>query len=408
LPTFAYKGLTVGGQNVAGELDAPDQVSALRELTARGTSVTDIAEQRNRAGGIFGRKDADKTVRLRAKQITFLTRQLAISLGAGLTLMDALAVMGEELDHAPSRKLLNDLGRRVQQGVSLSDAMAEYPRVFSTMYVRLVRVGETGGVLDTVLAQLADMLEHQNELRDRVKTASIYPSILLLVGIASVVVIVTFIVPEIIASIGTDSFLLPWPTRVLMAISDFIGSFWWLILVVIGASAIAWRQWVLRGAGRYWWDRQKLRVPILGRLISQMESSRFARNLGVLVHSGVNITEALVVACQTVQNKVMRDALHKLSESVKAGESIAGPLQRNGLFRPLLVQMVRIGESTGRLDEMLLRAARVHESETRVTLDRFVSVLPVLMILLLACIIGFIIAGLVLAIVEFQTMGVAP
>ncbi|MFQ5496186.1 MAG: type II secretion system F family protein, partial [Phycisphaerae bacterium] len=390
---------------IAGELDAADQVSAVRELTARGSCVTEIAEKADRVTALFRRGDAEAAIRLRGKQVAFLTRQLATSLGAGLPLMSALDVMGRELDHAPSKRLLSDLAERVQQGAALSDAMAEHPKVFSPMYVRLVKVGETGGVLDAVLAQLAEMLEQQNELRQRVATASIYPSILMLVGLASVTVIVSFIVPRIVASIGADTVMLPWPTRVLMAASDAVRSSWHVGLLVLAAAVVGWRQWVLRGSGRPWWDRQKLRVPILGRLISQLESARFARNLGVLMHSGVTITEGLAVARETIQNVVMRDALHKLTESVKAGEPLARPLGQCGLFRPMLVQMVRVGENTGRLDEMLLQAARVHESESRVTLDRFVNVLPVGMILTLAVIIGFIVAGLVLAIIEFQATG---
>lgn len=405
MPRFAYKALTVDGQDVSGELDASDRAAALRELLARGTSVTEIAERRQRMPGLLTGRPQSARLRIRSKQVAILTRQLAVSLEAGLPLMTALDVMGRELDHAHSRQLLHELGEKVQQGASLSDAMGNYPAVFSTMYVRLVRVGETGGVLDQILAQLADMLERQNELRDRVKTASIYPAILLLVGMVSAFIIVYSIVPRIIGAIEADAFLLPWPTRVLMGMSDFLRDYWWLLIGIAIVAVVSWRQVVLRGPGRPWWDSSKLRVPILGRLIRQLEAARFARSLGVLARGGVSITESMPVVCDTVVNIVMRNAVYQLAESIKSGDSIASPLQRCGLFPPLLVQMVHVGESTGKLDEMLLRAANVHESEARVTLDRVVSVLPVLMILVLACLIGFIVAGLVLAVVEFQTTG---
>ncbi len=405
MATFAYKALTVDGRDIAGEVEAADRSAAVRELASSGVSVTEIREGGRRILPLLGRAEGAKRLRVRPKQVAILTRQLAIALEAGLPLMDALNVMGQELDHAPSRELLRRLGQRVQQGASLSDALAEHPDVFKPMYVRLVKVGETGGVLETMLAQLADMLERQVALRERVRSASIYPGILLLVGIASVIIIVTVIVPRIVESVAAETFMLPWPTRVLMGISDFVGVYWWLLAVVTIGAVLGWRHLVLRGPGRGWWDATKLRVPILGRLIRQVEAARFSRSLGILASGGVSITEALAVVQDTVQNIPMRDAVHRLAESIKAGESIARPLQRSGLFPPLLVQMVRVGENTGRLDEMLLRSANIHESEASVTLDRLVSVLPVLMILVLACIIGFIVAGLVLAIVEFQTTG---
>ncbi len=406
MPSFTYKALNLSGQDVTGELDADNRADIVRELVSRGLCVTDICQSASRISRSFGQKARGRRLRVRPKQLSALTRQLATALEAGLPLMSALDVMREELDHTASRELLKQLRHRVQEGVSFSEALAEHPRVFSPMYVRLVKVGETGGMLDTVLAQLADSLEGQTELRDRVKTASIYPSIVLLLGIVSVVIIVSVIVPRIIDTIGVETFMLPWPTRVLLRVSGFFSRYWWLLIGLIAAAAFGWRQVFLRGAGRPMWDAAKLRIPILGRLTRQLEASRFARSLGMLTHGGVSITEALAVARDTIQNVVMRAAADELAESIQAGESIARPLQRCGLFPPLLVQMVRVGESTGRLGEMLLRAARVHESEARVTLDRFVGVLPVVMILLLACIIGFIVAGLVLAIVEFQTTGV--
>lgn len=405
MPSFAYKALTDAGQEVAAKLEAADRAAAVRELAARGVCVTEIREHRGPGIPLLRRGDAGRNLRVRPKQLANLTRQLAVSLDAGLPLMTALDVMGRELEHAPSRELLHRLGQCVQHGDSLSDALAEHPNIFPPMYVRLVRVGETGGVLETVLAQLADLLERQVALRERVKSASIYPAILLLVGIASVVIIVTAIVPRIIESIAVESFLLPWPTRVLMGLSDFLGAYWWLLLLILGGGVLAWRQLVLRGPGRPRWDALKLRIPILGRLIRQTEAARFARSLGILAHGGVTITEALAVVQDTMQNFLVRAEVHKLAESIKAGESITRPLHRAGLFPPLLVQMVRVGENTGRLDEMLLRSADVHEAEASVTLDRLVGVLPVLMILALACVIGFIVAGLVLAIVEFQTTG---
>lgn len=405
MPAFVYKALTADGRDVSGELEAADRAGALRELSERGSCVTDIREKGSSASDFLQIGRGRGGPRLGNKQIAIFTRQLAISLEAGLPLMNSLSVISKELDQPAARQLLQDLAEKVQQGAGFSDALADYPQVFSPMYIRLVRVGETGGMLDTVLTQLADMLERQNELRDRVRTASIYPAILLGVGVLSVVVIVTLIVPRIVESIGADPALLPWPTRVLMGVSGFIIQHWLIMLIMIVAAVLGWKHGVLRGPGREHYDRLKLRLPILGRLIRQLEAARFARSLGILTRGGVSITEALAVSKDTVQNSIVRQALHELAESVQSGESIARLLQRSALFPPLLIQMVRVGENTGKLDEMLLRSAGVHESEARVAMDRFVSILPVAMILVLAVIVGFIVAGVVLAIMEFQTAG---
>ncbi|MHC4797843.1 MAG: type II secretion system F family protein, partial [Planctomycetota bacterium] len=220
MPTFTYKALTIDGLEIASELEAADRPSALRELASSGANVTEIAEKSGRALPFVKQAGRAKRLHIRPKQVAILTRQLATSLEAGLPLMTALEVISKELDHAPSRELLKQLGEGVQHGASLSDALAQHPNIFDPLYVSLVKVGESGGILDSILGQLADMMERQNELRDRVVTASIYPAILLLMGIASVIIIVAFIVPRIIEAIGADAYLLPWPTRVLMGISD--------------------------------------------------------------------------------------------------------------------------------------------------------------------------------------------
>ncbi len=401
MPSFVYKALTAIGQDVTGELEAADRRSALRELVARGLNVVDVADKTAR-GRLLGAKRPPR-LRVRLRQVAVLTRQLAIALDAGLPLMNALDVIGRELENPPARELLKDLSRRVQQGASLSEALAEHPEVFEVMYVRLVRVGETGGLLDEVLEQLADMLERRMDLRERVKTAAIYPAIVLLLGVASVTVIVTFIVPRILDSLGSDIAVMPWPTRVLMAGGDLLIGYWHVLLLGSITLILGWRRAVLHGPGRRWYDGMKLRVPILGRLIRQLESARFARSLGMLAKGGVAITESMPVVRDALQNTLIREAVQQLGESIKSGESIATPLHRAGLFPPLLVQMVRVGENTGRLDEMLLRSATVHETHARVTLDRLVSVMPVMMTLVLAAVIGFIVVGLVMAILQFQS-----
>jgi len=405
MPSFRYTALTSTGESVAADLDAADQAAAVRELAQRGISVVDIKPHAAGLTAWVGRREVGSRLRVGTKRLAYLTRQLSVSLEAGLPLLTALGVMRSELDHAPSRELLQRLADRVQHGESLSAALAEHPQIFPPLYVTLVQVGETGGILEQVLAQLADMLERQLELRERIRSASIYPAVLLAVGLISVAIIVTVIVPSILDAISADPRLLPWPTRVLMATSDFVGRSGAWLLVLVVAAVVAARFALRRPNVRHAVDGVKLRVPIWGRLIRQRETARFARSLGILTRGGVTITEALGVVTETLENAPIRAAVRRLADDIRGGKSLSRPLAQSGLFPALLVQMVRVGENTGRLDDMLLRAAAVHESEARVTLDRIVNILPVAMILALACVIGFIVAGLVLAIVEFQTTG---
>lgn len=398
MPRFAYKGVSLSGDSREGVVEAADRAAALRQLEQQGAYVTQIDSAES--GPALGRRSIG-TARLAG-----IYRQLAATLHAGLPLLTALRVISEQTEHLYSRSVLESVCKEVNDGRSLSEAMADRPNVFEPMHVSLVQVGETGGMLETIAAQLADVCERRTRLRRRIQSALFYPALVVLVGIISVVIIVGFIVPNIVESLGTQPEALPLPTRMLMASSAMIRvQGWWMVLAAIGAAS-AWRAWVASPGGRLAWDRAKLQIPLFGRLVQKLAVARFARSLGALAEGGIAITEALAVVRNTLGNAVLAGRVDELIHSLHAGEAIAPVLRQIGGFPPLLVQMVGVGEQSGKLGEMLLRAADVHDEEANTAIDRFVTVFPVALILVLAVLVAFIMAGVLLPIIGMEL--VAP
>jgi type II secretory pathway component PulF len=270
----------------------------------------------------------------------------------------------------------------------------------------MVRVGETGGMLDKTTAQLAGIINRDEKIKTSMKNASAYPIFVLCLGLVSVVIILTMILPKIIETLGADMPILPWPTKMLMALSAFLRAlftqvFGWIVIILIIAGFYYLIKWT-KTKGRLQWDTTKLRIPILGSVLRTIAVGRFARTLGALTKGGVTILEALGVVRDTLGNELLGREIDTVAEEVKRGESLAGPLGNSGYFPPLLVQIVAIGEQTGKLDELLLNAAETFDSEADAAINRFMAIFPAILILLLAVVIGFIIIATLLPILMMQ------
>jgi type II secretory pathway component PulF len=296
------------------------------------------------------------------------------------------------------RKLLESLAGSVSSGQSLSEAMAGHGGVFSPLYISMVRVGETGGILDETTDQLAQILGRDEKVKTSMKNASAYPIFVLSLGLVSAVLVIVWILPKVLGFISGGIPILPWPTRLLMWLSDFLKRYGWLVVLVIIAGGYYFGMWV-RGQGRVKWDAFKLRVPILGSVLKAIAVGRFARTLGALTKGGVTILEALGVVRDTLGNEWLARQIDEVTEQVKTGTSLASPLGSSGHFPPLLVQIVSVGEQTGRLDELLLNAAETFDGEADAAIARFIATFPAVLILLVALVIGFIIAATLLPIV---------
>jgi len=417
LGQFAYKAVDKSGGHVTGIIEAADRRGAVVALTNQGHFVTELiqkAKPKDGRGGVgiteeLGRLLRFHSQRVTSKDILAMTTQLSTALRAGLPLLTAIELIRKQQHKEGGRQLLGDLAESVSTGHALSDAMAKHERVFSPLYISMIKVGETGGILEQTSSQLAEMLTREEKIKTNMKNASAYPLFVLTLGIASVILVMTVILPRIIRTLTADVSLLPLPTRILMGMSGFIKGlfttpFGWLTLAAIIVGVFYLRKWT-RTQGRLKYDAFKLRIPIMGSVMRTIAVGRFARTLGALTMGGVTILEALKVVRDTLGNELLGTEIDVVAEKVKRGEPLADPLEASGYFPPLLVQIVSVGEQTGKLDELLLNAADTFDAEADSAINKFMAIFPALLILLLALVIGFIIAATLLPIVMMQLGG---
>jgi len=324
-------------------------------------------------------------------------------------LLSGLELLRKQQHKISTKELLGDLVDAVSAGQSLSEAMAKHEKVFSPLYLSMIRVGETGGILEETSSQLADMLTREEKIKTSMKNASAYPIFVLCLGLVSVTIVITVILPKVINTLGADLTVLPLPTRILMSVSGFIQGlftsfFGWIVLAAIGVGFYRLIKWTST-AGRLQYDTFKLRIPILGSVLRTIAVGRFARTLGALTKGGVTILEALGVVRDTLGNELLGREIDAVADKVKRGEPLADPLGESGYFPPLLVQIVAVGEQTGKLDELLLNAADTFDSEADSAINKFMAIFPAILILLLALVIGFIIAATLLPIIAMELGG---
>jgi len=409
---FAYKAITRTGSHTSGLIEAPDRRSAVAGLAEKGQFVIELAESvqgptlsgKERLRDAFGRLARLGSRRIRGREILAMTSQLGAALRAGLPLLDALVIIRDQQTNNSMRQLLDELAGAVKSGQSLSEALETHPGIFSRLYISMIRVGETGGILEKTTQQLATILARDEKIKTSMKNASAYPLFVLTLGLVSAAVVVTVVLPMVLRTIAGDVEMLPLPTRLLLGLSAFIKGYGWLVVLIVLVGGYLFRIWT-SSAGRARWDAFKLRVPVLGSVLKTIAVGRFARTLGALTRGGVTILEALGVVRDTLGNEVLAKEVDKVTEKVKAGSSLAGPLGTSGYFPPLLVQIVSVGEQTGKLDELLLDAADTFDADADAAIAKFMAVFPAVLILLLALIIGFIIAATLLPIVIMSLGG---
>lgn len=414
---FHYKAVKEAGGYLTGTIDAADRRSAIASLASKGQLVIELMEP----GGGEPAKPTGKASpveytlpaflrfgsrRISSKDILAMTTQLGTALQAGLPLLNALELIREQQHKTGMKEMLGKITHAVSSGQSLSEAMAEHGRVFSPLYLSMIRVGETGGILEQTTAQLATILGREEKIKTNMKNASAYPIFVLCIGLASVIVIVGWILPDILETIEGGVAVLPLPTRILQALSNFMKALFtsvqgWVSIALAVAGLYYFQRW-RKSQGRIKWDTFKLRVPFFGSVLRTIAVGRFARTLGALTKGGVTILEALGVVRDTLGNELLGGEIDTVADKVKRGEPVADPLRESGYFPPLLVQIVSIGEQTGRLDELLLNAADTFDAEADSAISRFMAIFPAVLILLLALVIGFIIAATLLPIVVME------
>ena len=402
MPVFAYRAADRAGRTVDGMMEAYDANAVVERLHREDfypLRVEPAGEQGRLGRRLFGAPGVP------AQDILAFTQQLATLVEAGLPLERALVVLGDVAANRRLRQIVQDVTQSVRAGSTLADALARHhPRPFSRLYVNTVRAGERGGVLEIGLRRLAEHLEATRELREAVVSALIYPALLMVVGTGAVIFLMTFVLPRFAVILADLGQTLPWPTRLMLGLSDAFLTYWWAIAGVALVLTLAWQAVARSETGRLRLDGALLGLPLAGEVLRKVEIGRAVRTLGTLLSSGVPLLGALDVAREGAGNRVVANALATVHGGVKRGEGLARPMAETGAFPTLVVHMVRVGEETGRLDDMLGRVAGTYEREVRVAVRRLVATLEPAIIVVLGAVVLAIVLAILLAILSVNEL----
>jgi general secretion pathway protein F len=408
--TFRYQALETGGTPVEGVIEAEDRKTALQLLGRRGLFPSNLeAETGNGAPRAAGSKvslvpasELHVGARIRRKDITAFTREMSALLGAAIPIPQALDGLGDQEENPALKAVVLKVADAVRKGASFSAALDQHPRLFSKLYVSMVRVGEEAGALQKVMADLAELLEHEDEVRSEVMAAVAYPVFVVVFGIFTVTILLTVVLPKLMGMLQDMLQILPLPTLILLKVSSILHRYWlWILLGTAGAVGGLWR-YVHSAHGAEMWDRTKLRLPVLGSVFRAAALSRFARTLGTLVKSGVSLLPSLKIVENTIGNRILAQQIARVAEETRGGDSLATPLRKLGIFPKTVVQMVDVGEESGRLDEMLLRVAEIEERNMRAKTKTLISLLAPILILVVGGLVGFMVIALLLPIFKMS------
>lgn len=409
MPAFEYKGFDGRGKAANGVKDA-DSPRALRALLKRqGVYVTELREAGERAVGDGKglRRDVDVKAwfdRVRPQDVAMITRQLGTLLKAGIPLVESLQALMEQATSAKLSRALAEVRTKVNEGTALGDALAEHPQFFPDLYVNMVRAGEAAGNLEQVVLRLADFMDGQVRLRNKVMSAMLYPVVMGVIGLLITGLLMAVVVPKVTQIFDDVKQALPWYTQLLVLISDIVAGYWWLI-VALGLGG--WRlfnRWKKSPAGKAKWDRFVLRLVVVGSLVRMVAISRFARTLGTMLASGVPLLRALEIVRAILGNKVLVDVVDEARSAIREGDSIADPLARSGHFPPVVTRMIAVGERSGALESMLENVADAYEGEVDLRLARLTQLLEPLMIVLMGGFVGFIVFSILMPILKMNEM----
>lgn len=410
MPVYQYKGYRTDGGTAAGIVDAESPKVARLKLRKVGVFPTDMVEQGHAVAGSLAKTTAvsitlsGRSPVLTTTDVALLTRQLATLLVAGLPLVDALGVLVDQADKKPIKSLMADVREQIRGGKSLSGVLEQYPKEFSQIYVHMVRAGEASGALDQILFRLAEFLEKQLSLKHKVTNAVLYPALMLVVGIALLFFLMTFVVPKITAVFTNLKQALPWPTVILMSISRFCADYWMIMLGALAVAGWALQRAIKTDAGRTAADRLLLRLPLIGEVARMVSISRLTSTLATMLGSGVQLLEALDVSKRVMNNRVLEQTVEDARKNIKEGETIADPLKRSGEFPALATHMIAVGERSGEIEEMLRRIGQIYDAEVDRVIARFTSLLEPIMILVMGVLVFFIVVAILLPIFEMGQM----
>lgn len=408
MPVFEYVGIDSKGKRASGTVDGENERSARQKLRRMGVFPTSLAIEgtTKQKVGLGMSVDIGKYLqRIKATEVSLMTRQLSTLVGSSIPLVDALSALVDQVENPKLRNVISRVREKVTEGSKLSDAMRGYPKVFSDLYVNMIDAGESSGALDIVLLRLADFMEGQAKLRSKVIGAMIYPAIMSIVGVGLMVMLLVYVVPKVTKIFEDVDATLPLPTRILMSVSDALSNYWYIfiLLALIGIYLI--RRYLRTPKGRAFWDKKLLTLPLLGRINRLIIVARFSRTLATLLASGVPLLSALNIVRNIITNTRLKEVIETTRDNVREGASVADPLKRSGEFPPLVTHMIAIGEKTGELERMLVRIADTYDSDVDTTLSALTTLLEPIMILVMAGVVSFIVMSILLPIMQLNQLG---
>ena len=402
MPKYAYKALNKEGKEIFGIVQAESQALAINDVRSLGLYPTNVREAR-KSDERRARKEKKGLNELyfggvKNKEIVVMTRQLSTLIDAGLPLLRSLNVLVAQLKPCKLRDILREVSSDIQSGSTFSEALAKHPKQFDRLFVNMVRAGEVGGMLEVVLQRLANFMERREALKRRVRGAMIYPIAVIVIAAGIVGFLLVKVVPVFAEIFEEFDAELPAPTMFLIGAGDFMVYKWWLLIVILCWTIIGFKLVFKSHAVRRVRDRVVLKVPLIGDLVTKVAVARFARTLGTLITSGVPILQALKITKETIGNEIIQDAVDKVHDSIKEGDTIAAPLDETKVFPPMVVNMIDVGEETGSLDAMLMKVADIYDAEVEAAVDAMLALLEPAIIIVLGGIIGFIVVALYLPI----------
>ncbi|HTP87901.1 MAG TPA: type II secretion system F family protein [Candidatus Acidoferrales bacterium] len=403
MATFFFRAVASDGKVRTGSLGAENEKLVARELRKQGLTPIYVG---------VAPKSASFEIKLprftggRRKDVLFFTQELSTLLNSSVPLDRALSITGELTERKSFQFIVLDVLRVLKSGRSLADSLAAHPDYFGDLYVNMVRAGEASGALAVVFERLAEFERTRDDLRNYIISSMIYPALLATVGLASVVVLLTFVVPRFATIFQDSTMKMPLPTKIMLDVSDVVRRSWLFAASTLLGMIVSWRIYTRTAAGRLWWDSLRIRIPLLGDALLKAETARFARAMGTLVANTVPLVQSIAIAAATLNNKRIAGAMSGVAQGVKRGEGIAAPLRKAAVFPPLAAHLLTVGEETGRLDQMFHRMADIYETDTRASIKRFTAIFEPAVILVMGLLIGALILSMLLAITSINDVQV--
>ena len=393
MPIYVYKARDPKGKMVTATIEADNEQSVRNRLREKNYIITYIAPKGK--GLNFGDMMASFQ-KVKLKSLTVFSRQFATMISAGLSLVRALDILERQADDKKLKEVVGDVRRRVEEGSALAEAFAMHPQTFSELYINLTRAGEIGGVLDETMHRVAEFMEKDQTLRQKVKSAMTYPTVIFIFAILIVVFLLVFALPTFVQMFEGVGAQLPLMTRIVIGMSDLLRGYWWAWIIGLVGGIILFKQYTKTPKGRYNYHRFMLALPVFGMLNRKVTVSRFSRTLGTLLSSGVPVMQALEITGKASGNSVVERSVEDVRVSIREGESISIPMEESGIFPPMVTQMIAVGEETGSLDAMLKKISDFYDMEVEATLDSLTSLIEPLLMMFMGVMVGFIVIAMYL------------